>query len=79
MTAADEPARLGRPMRVYEGTRTGLIVPRLATATAGRSQTAYRAYLDHAQDCADCAGEGGLCETGQKLWTAYRGARGTQP
>jgi hypothetical protein len=79
VTAADQPARPTLQTRVYEATRTGLIVPRLATAAAGRAQTAYRAYLDHAQDCPGCRPRGARCDAAQNLWTAYRGARGTQP
>lgn len=74
MTAADQPA-----VGAYVATRTGVIVPRLAVAAAGRSQTAYRAFLDHAQECPDCQPKDARCEAAQKLWTAYRQARGTQP
>lgn len=74
MTAADQPARPTLPTRVYEATRTGLILPRLAAA-AGRSQTAYRAYLDHAQECPGCRPRGARCDAAQELWDAYRQAR----
>jgi len=75
VTAADQPARPKLPARVYEATRNGLIVPRLATAAAGRAQSAYRAYLDHAQDCEGCRPKGARCYAAQELWAAYRNAR----
>jgi len=65
--------------RPWSATRTGLLVPWLAIAAAGRTQTAYRAYLDHAQYCADCLALNAQCEAAQKLWAAFREARGARP
>lgn len=53
----------------------GAVIPWLAVAVAGRSRAAYRTYLDHAQDCADCKALGGRCEAAQTLWDAYRQTR----
>lgn len=41
------------------------------------TRQAYRAFLDHAQGCTDCAApEGGRCATAQRLWQSYRELRG---
>lgn len=41
-----------------------------------RMQQAYRAFLDHAQGCTDCAVlEGDRCETAQGFWQSYRELR----
>jgi hypothetical protein len=53
----------------------GAVIPWLAVAAAGRWQTAYRAYLDHAQECPGCRPKGARCDAAQELWTAYRQAR----
>ena len=37
-----------------------------------RTQTAYRAYIDHASGCATCAVDSGQCVTAEELWSAYR-------
>lgn len=37
-----------------------------------RTQTAYRAYIDHASGCATCAVDSGQCPTAEQLWSAYR-------
>lgn len=42
-----------------------------------RMRQAYRAFLDHAQGCTDCAApEGDRCATAQGLWRSYRELRG---
>lgn len=42
------------------------------------TQQVYRAWLEHAQDCAGCTtadkADNG-CETGQRLWRTYRESR----
>lgn len=57
------------------GTRAGAMVPVAVAAAEGRVQGAYRAYLDHAQGCADCEALQGRCEAAEGLWVAYREAR----
>ena len=46
---------------------------RVATnAVFTRTQTAYRAYIDHASTCATCAVDSGQCVTAEELWSLYR-------
>jgi hypothetical protein len=45
-------------------------------ALEGAAQTAYRAYLDHRPGCQQCAQSTLQCKTAEKLWEAYRTARG---
>jgi hypothetical protein len=47
-------------------------IPTRIAVAVGRSQTAYRAYLDHAMECAGCS-RGGRCEAGEALWSEYAG------
>jgi hypothetical protein len=54
----------------------GPVVPRLAVAAIGRSQTAYRRYLDHAHGCADCVALDARCDAAKTLWAAFREERG---
>lgn len=54
-------------------------VPGLVAAAQGRPQTAYRAWVEHALLCADCVSLDAQCEAAQKLWAAFREARGTRP
>lgn len=75
MTAADQPVRPKLPARVYEASRTGLIVPRLGAAAAGRTQTPYRRYFNHVYGCRKCVALNAQCEAAQKLWAAFREAR----
>jgi hypothetical protein len=49
-------------------------IPGLVVAVQGRTQTAYRAYLDHAMECAACS-RGGRCEAGEAMWTEYADSR----
>lgn len=37
-----------------------------------RTQTAYRAYADHASACATCAVDSDQCATAEELWSVYR-------
>jgi hypothetical protein len=43
-----------------------------SNAVFTRTQTAYRAYIDHAQGCATCAVDSGQCATAEELWLVYR-------
>ncbi|WP_416961755.1 hypothetical protein [Streptomyces sp. Agncl-13] len=36
------------------------------------TQTAYRAYIDHARGCATCPVDSGRCATDEELWSLYR-------
>ena len=43
-------------------------------ALEGAAQTAYRAYLDHRPDCAQCQTSLFICEDAKVLWQAYKDA-----
>lgn len=48
---------------------------RIATNTRyNEVQRAYRAYIDHARDCATCAVDSTQCTTAEELWGAYKAA-----
>ncbi len=49
----------------------GAVVPALASAARGRA-----AFLNHPQDCPDCAAQSGRCDAAQQLWDTYRQERG---
>ncbi|MFI6404897.1 hypothetical protein [Streptomyces sp. NPDC050548] len=42
-----------------------------SNAVFTRTQTAYRAYIDHASGCATCAMDSGQCTIAEELWTVY--------
>lgn len=44
----------------------------VSNAVFTQTQTAYRAYIDHASDCATCAVDSGQCPTAEQLWEAYK-------
>ncbi|MFI0937489.1 hypothetical protein [Streptomyces sp. NPDC021020] len=44
--------------------------------TGSRLQLAYRAYLDHAQECADCPRAPFQCDVAADLWRVYLAVRG---
>ncbi len=64
------------PRRAETASSAGAMVPTLASAARGRAQTAYRVFLNHPQNCADCAAQRGRCEAAQQLWDTYRQDRG---
>lgn len=39
------------------------------------AQGAYRTYLDHRPDCAQCQQSTFICDTAKTLWDAYKDAR----
>lgn len=45
-------------------------------AMESKAQTAYRAYLDHMQDCEDCPRCAFQCDAAAALWQDYRENRG---
>ncbi|MFJ5607956.1 hypothetical protein ACIQCJ_00905 [Streptomyces sp. NPDC093221] len=44
-------------------------------ALEGRELVAYRAYVDHARECADCPQSAFQCGVAAALWRAYRKVR----
>jgi hypothetical protein len=45
-----------------------------SSGTYNRIQTAYRAYIDHSVECADCGHGEVRCATADGLWAEYRDA-----
>ncbi|MFI6662515.1 hypothetical protein ACIBL8_44220 [Streptomyces sp. NPDC050523] len=45
-----------------------------ASGVYSRTQTTYRAYIDHVRDCLTCAVDSAQCSTAEGLWAAYRAA-----
>lgn len=45
-------------------------------ASESKLQAAYRAWLDHMQDCGDCRVAVFKCPAAAALWKLYREARG---
>jgi hypothetical protein len=37
-----------------------------------RTQTAYRAFMNHCRDCAVCAVDSSQCATAEEMWAAYQ-------